>query len=108
MQQHQFATAVKNRARSRRLDFERNPGRMVVVGATDHDQAVGLAQAELRPRRERCVGTVEDEGRFHLAAGEPFGLLILRVRAQHLDLGPEAAEGSSEQDREPRRRYVRT
>ena len=76
MQQHQLAAAMEHRAGLRRLDLERHHGRPVVVAAAHHDQAVGLAQAELGPFRRRRVGAVEHERRFHLAAREPFRILV--------------------------------
>ena len=80
MQQHQLAAAMEHRAGLRRFDLERHHGRPVVVAAAHHDQAVGLAQAELGPFRRRRVGAVEHERRFHLAAREPFRILVERIR----------------------------
>ena len=80
VQQHQLAAAMEHRAGLRRLDLERQLGRQVVVGVAHHHQAVGLAQAELGPRREAGIGAIEHERRFHLAAREPFGLLVQRIR----------------------------
>ena len=106
MQQHQLAAPVEHRAALRRLDLERHPGRRVVVGIAHHDQAVGLAQAELGPRGQGRVGAVEHERRFHLAAREPLGLLVERFGSQHLHLGADAAERIGQHHRESRRGNV--
>ncbi len=50
VQQHQLAAAMEDGVDLGGLDLEGQPGRQVVVGVADHDQAVGLPQAELRPR----------------------------------------------------------
>jgi hypothetical protein len=106
VQQHQLAAAMEHRAGLRRLDLERQAGRLVRIGIVQHDQAVGLAQAELGPRCERGVGAIEHEWMVELAAREPLGILVHRIGSEHLRLAADPRQRALELDREARRRHA--
>ena len=64
--------------------------------ARDEEDAVGLAQAELRPGRLAGVGHVEHDVVFHLAAREPVAVVGGGIACDGLGLEAEAAEGADE------------
>ena len=83
VQQHQLAAAMEHRARSappRSRTAAWSAGRRRRCAPRPGSRpGAGRARSI---RRRRRVGAIEHEGRFHLAAREPFRILVQRIRAR--------------------------
>ena len=84
MQQHELAATMEDAAGLCRFELEGKARWRVVVGAAHDDEAIGLAEAEFRPRRQGRFGAIDDVAGIRFAAREPFGIAIERFRPEHL------------------------